>query len=356
MFIAENNFRFQSDKRQIGGLLMLLSFCALVMPLATIVGNFGPDGTTTNDAMENAKLAGAFFLFFIGLLGLFVGYMATVHDWSNGNLNLTFMVLIQGAWIAYITNMVDVGQMAGLDVVDNEFIPLAYGPTTSNVRFVGAMGVIGIMTYAFGFIGSIAFMAWSLHSYTLNKPEERTAPYFKGRMFFYSSVLAVAGSVQFLLGAVVAGLFGGRDLFLGPVTAGFFVISYPGLFMFVGLWEMLNGFWGMARSFDILNFQMDVPIYQLSLGVQWLFILFLQDIVQLAYLPDGSMKAAAVAMAIPFWTLGLTIMPAYLDHKMNTLPETLPDDYYGAVSTEAEEEKAAVGVEAPMEEDVEAKA
>lgn len=61
-------------------------------------------------------------------------------------------------------------------------------------------------------------------------------------------------------------------------------------------------------------------------------------------------------MAIPFWTLGLTIMPAYLDHKMNTLPETLPDDYYGAVSTEAEEEKVAVGVEAPMDEDVEAKA
>ena len=54
---------------------MLLSFCALVMPLATIVGNFGPDGTATIDAMENAKLAGAFFLFFIGLLGLFVGYM-----------------------------------------------------------------------------------------------------------------------------------------------------------------------------------------------------------------------------------------------------------------------------------------
>jgi hypothetical protein len=60
-------------------------------------------------------------------------------------------------------------------------------------------------------------------------------------------------------------------------------------------------------------------------------------------------------MAIPFWTLGLTIMPAYLDHKMNTLPETLPDGYYGGVSAEEEEDKAAVGVEAPLE-DVEAKA
>ena len=138
-------------------------------------------------------------------------------------------------------------------------------------------------------------MAWSLHSYTMNKPEERTAPYFKGRMFFYSCVLAVAGFVQFLLGAVVASLFNSRDLSFGPITVSFFVISYPGLFMFVGLWELLNGLWGMARSFDILNFQMDIPIYQVSLGVQWLFILLLQDIVQLAYLPAGAMKAAAVA-------------------------------------------------------------
>jgi hypothetical protein len=63
------------DKRQIGGLLMLLSFCALVMPLASIVGAFGPDGVAVDDAMGKAKLAGAFFIFFLGLFGLFVGYM-----------------------------------------------------------------------------------------------------------------------------------------------------------------------------------------------------------------------------------------------------------------------------------------
>ena len=54
-------------------------------------------------------------------------------------MNLTFMVLIQGAWIAYITEMVNVGQMAGLGVEDNQFIPLVYEPTANEVRFVGAM-------------------------------------------------------------------------------------------------------------------------------------------------------------------------------------------------------------------------
>ncbi|MGK3734949.1 MAG: hypothetical protein ACI90V_001788 [Bacillariaceae sp.] len=49
------------------------------------------------------------------------------------------MVLIQGAWVAYITDMVYVGRAAGLDPLLNQFIPLFYGPTASNVRFVGAM-------------------------------------------------------------------------------------------------------------------------------------------------------------------------------------------------------------------------
>ncbi|MGK3734948.1 MAG: hypothetical protein ACI90V_001787 [Bacillariaceae sp.] len=45
------------------------------MPLASIVGAFGPDGVAVDDAMGKAKLAGAFFIFFLGLFGLFVGYM-----------------------------------------------------------------------------------------------------------------------------------------------------------------------------------------------------------------------------------------------------------------------------------------
>jgi hypothetical protein len=49
------------------------------------------------------------------------------------------MVLIQGAWVAYIAEMVDVGQGARLDPLVNEFIPLLYKPTTGTVRFVGAM-------------------------------------------------------------------------------------------------------------------------------------------------------------------------------------------------------------------------
>ena len=42
-------FRFQSDKRQFGGLLMLLSLCTVIMPLANIVSAFGPNGANSKD-------------------------------------------------------------------------------------------------------------------------------------------------------------------------------------------------------------------------------------------------------------------------------------------------------------------
>jgi len=38
------SYREQSDKRQYGGMLMLLGFCAIIQPMANLVSAFGPDG------------------------------------------------------------------------------------------------------------------------------------------------------------------------------------------------------------------------------------------------------------------------------------------------------------------------
>ena len=174
-------------------------------------------------------------------------------------------------------------------------------------------------------------MVFSLHAYTTGKPESRSGTYFRGRMVTYSSVLAVAGLVQFLLGAWCQGRFEmnvlGED---GPVAVAFFIVTYPGISMYIGLLQMTNGVWGIVRAQDgenkNSNGNRNVPIYQLSLGFQWINVLILQDIVQIAYLPAGML--APVAPFLACWSLGLTLMPAYLDHKMATLPEIFPKDYY----------------------------
>ena len=144
-------------------------------------------------------------------------------------------------------------------------------------------------------------------------------------MVTYSSVLAVAGLVQFLLGAWCQGRLEmnvlGED---GPVAVAFFIVTYPGISMYIGLLQMTNGVWGIVRAQDgenkNSNGNRNVPIYQLSLGFQWINVLVLQDIVQIGYLPGGMLVHVAPFLAC--WSLGLTLMPAYLDHKMATSPET----------------------------------
>ena len=323
-------YRFQSDTRQYGALLMVLSLCTVIMPLANIVSAFGPNGAMATDpsTIPLWGLVAGCCVFVFGVTGVLTGYMATVHDYSNRYLNIFLMIIIQTAWIGYITDMVAVGMAARQPAESNGFIPLGYEPDDADVAFVGAMGVIGIMVYGFGFVGSMAFMVWSIHSYTTHHPEERSGSYFKGRMVTYSSVLAIAGLVQFLLGIFCRARFSRNALGEhGPIAVAFFIVSYPGISMYVGLLQVFNGFWGIARAYNGAQNNTTIPFYQLSLAFQWINVLVLQDIVQIAYLPAGML--APVAPFLACFSLGLTLMPAFLDHKMNTLPETFSEDFYG---------------------------
>ena len=321
-------YRFQSDARQIGG--MLMSFCSVIVPLNGLANAFGPNGAANSDPSTPPLwgLVAAFCFYIFGLTGLFAGYMAAVHDWSHKHLNLFLMVIIQTAWIGYITDMVAVGQASQLAPEDNVFIPVEYNPTSTDVRCVGAMGVIAIMVYGFSFVGSVAFMVWSLNAYTTNSTSDRSGSYFKGRLMVYSAVLAIAGLVQFLLGCYCEANFDVNWGEIGPVSVAFLVISFPEIAVWVGLLQMINGVWGVARSYGIcLMENASMPVYQVSLAFQWLNVIVLQNVIQIACLPGDS--HAAVSPFLACFSLGLTLMPAFLDHKANTLPETLPEDYYG---------------------------
>lgn len=324
----DDSFRLQSDMRQFGGLLMLLSFCLLIMPLANIVSAFGPTGANSKDpsTIPFWGMIAGLCVFVTGVMGVFAGYMATVHDWSHRYLNITLMIIIQTAWIGYITDMTAVGRASKLPAEMNGFIPLAYDPEDIDVKFVGSMGILGIMCYGFAFVGPMAFMVWSLNAYTTGKTDSHGGNYFKGRMDCYSGALVLAGCVEFLLGVWCQARFDMNVLEDGPVTVAFFVVTYPGISIYIGLLQMINGIWGIARARGYL--QIKNNIYQVSLGFQWINVLVLQDIVQLSYSSGGML--APVAPTLAAWTLGLSLMPAYLDHKMSTLPETFPDDYYKA--------------------------
>jgi len=319
-------YRFQSDVRQIGGLLMLVSICCLVMPLANISKAFEPTGPVTRDpsTIPFWGMVAGICVFIFGTTGVLAGYMAAVHDYSHKYLNYFLMAIIQTAWIGYTTDMVAVGMAAGLDASENKFIPLDYNPTNSDVRFVGAMGVIGIMVYGFSFVGSMAFLVWSLHSYTTNNFADRSGSYFRGRLTTYSMALTIAGLVQFLLGCVCKARFDVTDK-SQPVGVAFLMVTFPEISIAVGLLQLGNGLWGVARSFGI-GLGKNSVIFQISLAFQWITVLVLQNLVQVSRLPGDAGIPLTPFLAV--FSLGLTFMPAYLDHKANTVPTTMPDNYY----------------------------
>lgn len=329
----DTGYRFQSDKRQAGGLLMLLGFCAIVQPAADIVSGFGPDGALVTDAGEIPfwQLVGGLCVFINGILAVTLGYLATVHDYTHVYFTQLLMVTIQTAWIPYITNMTAVGKGARSG---HAFIPDAYEPTEGDVKFVGAMGILGILAYGFGFVGAFSFQVFNLHVFTVGKPEERSGSYFKGRLGFYSGVMVVGGLAQFLLGAYCA-TFDSKVLDQGPVGVAMFMITYPAIAMIIGLIQTVNGCWGVLRMFGV-HAGADDNSYQLIALVQWMMVVVLQVVTQIAYLPGGA--GAPAAPTIIAMSLGLNIMPAYLDHKMRTTPEVLPENYYSSVDTSEEEE------------------
>lgn len=353
----QDNYRFQSDGRQFGGLLMLLSFAALINSLSGIIAAYGPNGAVVDDAntTEWWILFSYFCQFIWATTGAFAGYMACVHDYSNKWLNIFLMFAIQLVWIGYITMMVEAGQGGKSDVLTNPFIPLVYQPTEADVRFVGAMGILGVITYGLGFAGSIAFMVWGLHAYTTGEPESHGGDYYKGRMFLYSSFLAFAGLIQFILGCAVRGRFGDSLFRAGPIICVFWVVTYPGIHIFIGIIQMFNGIWGVARAFNMCDFGMS-HLFQWSLAFQWIMVLIFQDLVTFAY---WGAFLSVFGPTLATFSLGLNLMPAYLDHKHHVLPESLPNDYYGTnpslsgpdpeMISQHQEEKKEPAPEAPVE-------
>lgn len=220
--------------------------------------------------------------------------------------------------------MTAVGKFARLPAEENVFIPLDYEPTETDVKFVGAMGVMAIFTYGFTFVGGLSFVTFCLHAYNSDKPQDRSGGYFIGRLSFYSGMLALAGLVQMMLGAYCRVRFGLDVLSAGPVGVAMLTVSYPTISVFVGLFQVFMGVWGALRSVGYHKGPNDIG-FQLFLGVQWILVLSIQCIAQIGYLPGGEGAAAPTLAAM---SLALSVMPAFLDHKMRTLPLQFPSDYY----------------------------
>jgi hypothetical protein len=204
---SAGTMRFISEKRQVGGLLLVTGFCALIQPLGGIVTAVGKD-TTVASSLGVASLIGGLCLAKLGLLSVFAGYSQVVHDHVLGGKYLIGYLILwtQTAFIPYITGMVQTGRNAKDQVA---LIPEDLEPTASDYNWVGAMGICGILSYGFSFFGACAFMQFTLYAFYANKPHDRPGSYYCGRMSFYCLMHFIAGLSQLMLGSYIIKKFGG---------------------------------------------------------------------------------------------------------------------------------------------------
>jgi hypothetical protein len=316
--------RYESDLRQLGGLLLIAGFCAVIFPLNGIISAIGPDGSTVDTGIPLSGFIAGLCTVKIGILAIFIGYNVTIHNWSSKVLVAYAIIWTQTAFIAYFTNMTDIGRSAR----NMKLVPPIYNPTKTDNNVVGAMGILAVLSYGFTFIGAISFLLFAIYAFIAGKPHDRNSTYYRGRFAFYGCMLFVAGLSQLLLGSYVQSKFGEYDLQMGPIGVAVYVVTIPTLNIIVGLVQIFNAIWGLARSlFHIGYFGEKDMSYQVSIFIGWFIQFLLQVVVSTAIVP-GAMLADAPA-AIACISFGLNVMPAFLDYQARTLPETFDSDYYG---------------------------
>jgi len=324
--------RYQSDKRQLGGLLMLFSLCTVGFPLAGLTARIGPNGTTAaGPPIEASAFAGSIILVFFGCLGLINGWLVTVHDSNNYKFTgLTFLA-IQMAYVPFVTDLNSVGKgiMAG-----SAFIPKYYNPSRADNTFVGVMGLIALFGYAIGFIGSMSFCSFALYAYQKGKPDARGGKYYRGRLAFYSLLLLLAGGSQLALGAYILSQWGGGSFDAnGVIGVAVYYVTYPEIAVVVGAVQSLNAFYGFARAFGLVDVSKDNHWFQVTSLVTFFVYFILSVLVQLGLSPG----AEGMAPNLFLITFGTHIFPIFLDYKMRTTPDCMPDDFYGPLFDDEEE-------------------
>ena len=319
--------RFRSEKRQLGGLMLVLAVCATFQPLGTIAALAGPNNTTPTSGLDFYSLFGSCILILIGVFGVLVGFQALVMDQGGRFLTGMAVVVTQLAWIPFFADIVRVADGAQQEPQTNSFIPLGYQPEQLDVAFVGVCGFLGVISYATCFLGSLALAQFALLAFHSGQPEARNGLYYRGRAGFYVFMVMMAGLSQVLLGSYVWLAFGRNLTDFGAIRVAMYVVTYPEIACLVGTFQLLGGALGFVRTFGVFETGPDDHRYQVVVAIQWLLMLILQIAVQFSY---GGLKdqLAAAAPSVACLSFGLNALPAYLDYKMRTIPNRIPDDYY----------------------------
>mmetsp|Transcript_19277 Transcript_19277/g.29288 ORF Transcript_19277/g.29288 Transcript_19277/m.29288 type:complete len:339 (+) Transcript_19277:82-1098(+) len=325
---ANGNERFASHRRKIAGVFLVISLTVAWFPLARLAPQINRDGGTVDTGAPLAAMIGNLIALTMGIMGMTIGYMSLVHDYTSAAFTGFAIIFEVLALIPYIVDIYMIGDAASTGAA---FIPGMYSPTESEVWFVGAMGMLGAGTYCLFLFGSYAFLAMAHFAYQTGKPESRNGAYYRSRLVFYCVVMGLAGQAQLMLGSFVIRNYGNGPL-PAPIGVAMFMINFPEINVFVGLLHVLNSVYGIIKGLSPGSDN----YFQYSMYVQWICTLVLMVGTQTWYTPGGGMAQATPTLAS--LTLGINLMPAFLEYMGRTIPDEITSDYY-EIEGEAKQEE-----------------
>eukprot|EP00980_Cylindrotheca_fusiformis_P001395 scaffold345_cov134-Cylindrotheca_fusiformis.AAC.6 len=336
--------RFKADRRQLGGIMLLLGVCATIEPLTDITYFIGEGEFEDRETIQIASFAAGLAQLVFGSVAVVVGFLSLVHDFGNQTLSTSLLVLVQTAWAPFATRIYKLikdtaapyetrtfqydsgGETFSKDYISNPFVPAEYLPTIRDVQLVGSLGILGEISYMVSFYGALAVSAFAISSFDSGKPMARDAQFYRGRLLFYSFVIIVAGISQLLLGAYFVFEFGGGPL-SPAINVAMYTCYYPEINIAVGSLQMFIGYYGIARYLGFVPITPHNHHFQIAILLQWICMLALQYIVQISLSTEDGPPAHLSAMVL--LSVGLNVLPAFLDYKMRTTPYSISQWYYG---------------------------
>ena len=322
--------RTRSDMRQLGGLLCILGIGAAHSALAlTAVLVDGMGGEMQIDGLKLPALIATLIQVGLGMAAMAVGFFTLVvtpiSKTAHKVAKILLLVVNLGP-IPFVITVVRIAQGASEPPEDNAFIPPELNPTQTHIRFVVAMGLLGLVSVCASLIGGLTVVGLNLSAYLGGQAVDKHQGYYVLRFAYYSILQFIGGFSQLALGVFLAAKYGWGP-YDYPVHVTVYTVFFPFLTIIVGAVQVLWGIYGWCRAVGWVKIRSkDDNRFMIATLVCWVVTMVLQIIVQpaygsgMAYLTESQTYAAVY--------LGNFVMPAWLDYMVRVTPSRIDPSYF----------------------------
>lgn len=322
--------RNRSEMRQLGGLLVILGIGAANSALALTAAIVeGSSGTMQIDGFKLPALIATLIQVAMGMVAMVVGFItlvATPISKMSHRVAKILLVVVNLGPISFVVTVIRIAMGANEPPEENDFIPYILNPTQTHIRFVVAMGILGLVSVCASLIGGLTVVGLNLNSFLGGHIVDKHRGYYVVRFGYYSILGFIGGFSQLALGTFLGAKYGWGP-YDEPVHVAVYTVFFPSMTIVVGAAQTMYGIYGWCRAAGWLKMGSKLDNkFMVATLIAWIITMALQVIVQpsygggVMYLAEGATYAAVY--------LGNFVMPAWLDYMVRVTPSRVDRSYY----------------------------